>query len=317
MTIFALDMGGTNWKVALMRNGNALTFRAVPNNSTESDLERLPGLFDALLEEAGLPPADVAGIGLSIAEIVDTTKKTCPSPCDKHPYLQGRDLASLITVGSGLPVQVENDARAALLGELRFGVLRDRKPCKNVLMLTFGTGIGVGALVDGRLLRGAHHTGSILGGHITVDRNGPPCHCGNIGCAEAIASGWALADQLPARAGFGDSVLASAGRPDFEALCTAVRSGDVFARTALDECRSVWESLIVSLVHLTDPSVVVLSGGFMKSADLFLDPLQDGVRDRMWDPSNCPEFLVTDQPDLSALRGAEALVREATDGPIS
>jgi glucokinase len=210
---------------------------------------------------------------------------------------------------------VENDSRAALLGEETYGVLAKRQPRENnVVMLTLGKGIGVAARVNGQLVRGAHHCGGILGGHITVDLNGPRCQCGNRGCAETLASEWALEQRMINTTWFANSTLANADSPTFKGLCHAVRQGDKYAQQGLNYFIDVWTSLLVSLVNLLDPKCLVLSGGFIYSADLFLQPLQESVRKRLWLPDAMPEFMVAEQPEMSGIRGAEVLVRQAVNG---
>ena len=315
--VLAVDMGGTAWKVAVMSAGRALAFGNVPNRSASSDLEALRLLFDHLLVDAGKTRADCVGIGVALAEIVDSKAKTCPSPCDKHPYFHDQSIETLLHQQIHLPLFVDNDARASLLGEETYGVLSGGDgPPENSLMVTLGTGIGVAARVNGELLRGAHHCGGILGGHVTVDMDGPRCTCGNIGCAEALASGWALAKTMPAQAWFKASSLAELPNPSFQMLCDAVRAGDPHAHEGLGVFRSVWAALLISHIHLLDPQQVVLSGGFTRSADLFLPQLVADVRDRMWEPRALPEFVVADQPELSGVRGAEVLVRRGLHAPL-
>lgn len=312
LLILAVDMGGTNWKAAVMSQGQPLSFGSMPNRSNAEDLPVLARLFDELLEKADGRLAECIGLGVSLPEIVDSDNKTCPSRCYKYPYLQGKNIESVLRDYIDLPVSVDNDARAALLGEEVYGVFGDRPGGSgNLLIVTLGTGIGVAARVNGKLLRGAHGIGSTMGGHITVDLNGPVCQCGNRGCAEALASGWAFAARAPEQDWFSQSTLADSINPTFKMLTDAVRKGDAHAKTGLSFLCDVWASLLVSLVHLLDPAQIVLSGGFLQSADLYLDALTDAVRRRVWDTHAMPEFYVAEDPALSGLRGCEVLVRRA------
>lgn len=310
--ILAVDMGGTAWKAAVMSEGRALAFGSLPNRSVVDDLSELADLFRRLLQEAGSSLKECLGLGISLAEIVDSNEKSCPSPCYKHPYFQGNNIETVVRGYIDLPVEVDNDARAALLGEEAYGVLSDlASGTDNVLMVTLATGIGVAARVNGELVRGAHSTGGTLGGHITVDINGPVCICGNRGCAEALASGYAMTTLVPQQPWFVKSTLANEKQPTFQMLTDAVRQGDPFANQGLDGFREVWTSLLVSLIHVFDPPHVVLSGGFTRSADLFLQTMTISVRDRLWDSRIMPEVLVAKDPELSGIRGGEVLVRSA------
>lgn len=310
--ILAVDMGGTAWKAAVMSEGRALAFASMPNRSVVDDLSELAALFGHLLKESGSSLKACLGLGISLAEIVDSNAKICPSPCYKHPYFQGNDVESIVRNYIDLPVEIDNDSRASLLGEEAFGVLKNLTAgADNVLMVTLGTGIGVAARVNGTLVRGARDTGGLLGGHITVDMNGPTCVCGNRGCAEALASGYALINVATQRPWYAKSSLAGVERPDFRMLTDAVRQGDSHARQGLGEFSEVWTALLVSLIHAFGPAHMVLSGGFSRSADLFLPGVLDSVRKRLWDPELMPDVHIPDEPELSGLRGGEVLVRRA------
>jgi glucokinase len=295
-----------------MSEGQPLAFDSMPNQSDIDDLKRLSVLFDRLLDEAGYSLDSCRGLGISLAEIVDSDAKTCPSPCYKHPYFERNEVEPIVRRYIDLPVEIDNDSRASMLGEEAYGILSDLPSgADNVVMVTLGTGIGVAARVNGTLLRGARDTGGLLSGHITVDMNGPRCFCGNIGCVEALASGYALAHYLPQRPWFVASSLARESRPTFRMLTDAVRQGDEHARAGLEEMCATWTALLVSLIHAFGPAHLALSGGFMRSADLFLDKIADTVRSRLWDPDLMPEIHIAVEPELSGVRGCEILVERA------
>src|SRR5690606_25998850 len=103
------------------------------------------------------------------------------------------DLTGWCREAFGAPLVLENDANAAMIGEWRFGAGQDHD---HAVMMIFGTGVGVSAITDGRLLRGAHGYGGVLGGHQTINLHGRLCPCGNMGCVETEASTWVL-QELP------------------------------------------------------------------------------------------------------------------------
>lgn len=146
-----------------------------------------------------------------------------------------------------VPFAVENDARAALLGEVFSGVA----PCvQNAVGIIFGTGIGTAAIIDGLLLRSHSGHGGILGGHTTVDIHAGDCPCGNRGCAELLASTWILYESPE----FRHSLYATGG---IRALIDGVREGDAEAIELLDFFVTVWGSSIDGLCHLFDPEAVI------------------------------------------------------------
>ena len=176
-------------------------------------------------------------------------------------------IRDIIAERTGLPVFLDNDANVAMLAEHRFGVA---KGTNNALMLTLGTGIGGGVIIDGELYRGT--TGAACEpGHMVVDVNGPPCQgtCPNHGCVETISSGTALAREG----------AAAAGRHPESALGHAMAHGAIDGRTVTDAAkegtrwRSRWSPRgrylgvgLASLANIFDPDVLVIGGGVSRSA---------------------------------------------------
>src|SRR3954470_6128111 len=130
---------------------------------------------------------EVSAVGFGIPALVDPERGVV-TYCNHLP-LEGLAFGDVMSERLGLPVFADNDANAAMLAEHRHGAARG---ARNAMLLTLGTGIGGGMVVDGRVVRGAHG-GAGEWGHMVVDVNGPPCTCGNTGCLESIVSGSALA----------------------------------------------------------------------------------------------------------------------------
>jgi predicted NBD/HSP70 family sugar kinase len=124
-----------------------------------------------------------------------------------------------------------------------------------------------------------------------------------------LISGWAVDPRLREMDGFAKSTLAGKAPVTFGALCEALRNGDPFARKAMDHCISVWTSLLVSHCHTLDPSLLILSGGFMRSADLFVEDWMAATKARLWRPENMPAHVIAREPMLSAIRGAEVIAK--------
>src|SRR6202012_5934197 len=174
----------------------------------------------------------------------------------------------------GVDLRIENDARMALLGEQYAGTAQD---VRDAVMMTLGTGIGGAAMIQGKLLRGAHAQAACLGGHLSVDFRGRVCSCGNFGCAEAEAAGWSLPGILRETPGFAASTLAAVPHLDFYALFTAADEGDMVALEVRQRCLAVWAANAVALVHAYDPEVVIIGGGVMERADIIVPFVQEHV----------------------------------------
>lgn len=160
----------------------------------------------------------------------------------------------------GIPATLENDARAALVGEWHHGAGRGTG---NLVMITLGTGIGVAAVVDGRVIRGAHGAAGVLGGHLQLDPIGRRCMCGLVGCAEAEASTWALAEIAQELLG----PAPAAETVTYEHLADLAEHDERF-RTVWDRSLQIWSALIVKLVHAYDPERVVIGGGIARNSSI-------------------------------------------------
>src|SRR3954452_18400954 len=183
----------------------------------------------------------------------------------------------------GLPVVVDNDANAALVAEWRNGAGRG---AGNGVLLTIGTGVGGGLLLDGRIVRGASGAAGELG-HIVIDESGPPCpgNCPNRGCLEAFVSGPALALEGRGRgeaapdSGLGRAL--AAGREITGPLVTELaHDGDEAARAAVAVLGRHLGVGIASLVNVFNPEVVVIGGGLVAAGVLLLEPAREVVAAR-------------------------------------
>jgi glucokinase len=206
----------------------------------------------------------VGAVGVAAAGFVDRDRshvRFAPNIAWRNEPL-GADLAAL----TGLPVVVENDANAAAWGEFRHGAGR---AAEDQLMVTVGTGVGGGIVVDGHLLRGAFGVAAEIG-HLCVVPDGLACPCGNTGCLEQYASGTALVRN--ARAASGDHSLDGPG------LTAAAKDGDPFAREQLAEVGRWLGHGLASLAAVLDPGLIVVGGGVSDAGDLLLDPARAAFR---------------------------------------
>jgi glucokinase len=188
----------------------------------------------------------------------------------------------------GLPVVVDNDANCAVLCEARVGAARG---CREVVLLTIGTGIGGGLLLGGEVYRGWIGGGAEMG-HMTVDMNGPPCQsdCPNYGCLETVCSGTTLVRLASvAVARRPDTALGHAleeGRELTGPLITELaRGGDPVACEAITTIGERLGVGLASLVNIFNPQVVVVGGGVSAAGELLLAPARQVVRERALPPA--------------------------------
>lgn len=303
MLTLCIDFGGTEIKLGILTEAQILTARTLPSTVADSDLVAVRAAALEMLAEVA---PSVQAVGIAVPGVIDRERRRLVAAHDKYDYLIGTDIVAWAEAGFGVPAIVENDARAALVGEVEFGIASGDR---DAVLLTLGTGIGTAAIIDSQLLRGAHDHAGILGGHITVDLDGPDCNCGNIGCAEAVASTWALEREVR-------STPALAGSPAWRQLLASGSIGikdllenldDDSSRQILDRFVRAWGSAIVALCHAYDPQVVIVSGGVMRSASTLLPRLTSYVHSHLWSSSFRPQLVTPSAPENSVLLGLSAL----------
>lgn len=305
----AIDLGGTIIKIGLMKNGE-LTDRSEIKAQSASGLKaQLPELemaINELLLNNRLQVTDVLGIGFSFAGLVDSSKNKILSTNQKYDDGPDTDLVGWAMGKWSWPLFAENDARMALLGEWQFGAGKD---CRDLVMMTIGTGIGTAVLIDGQLLKGKHFQAGNLGGHFTVNHKGTACTCGGKGCVEAEASTWRLPSLLKEHPEFKNSTIRDEEVLDFKALFQHAEYNDKVAKDVLDHCLSAWSAGIITMIHAFDPELIILSGGIMKSASIILPLLQENANNLAWTPWGKVKIVEARFPDSAALYGADFLVR--------
>lgn len=287
-----IDFGGTEIKLALVSDGTVMSSTSVPVGDTSGALEIAANEARALIDAAGEQPH---AVGIAVPGVVDPATHALLHANDKYASLRGIDLSAWTYRELGLAAAVENDARAALIGETSSG---DARGMRDAVLVALGTGIGTAALVNGQVLRGARGHAGILGGHVTTNIGGPLCPCGNIGCAEALASTWALRTHHP-------------HVDDMPALIESSATNTDDARL-LQTFLHVWSATVVTLCHMYDPEIVLLSGGIMRAGDAVRDPIASYTAKHLWPSIVAPAIVTTTQPELSVVRGLSVLARNLT-----
>jgi len=266
-----LDIGGTKvLGVLLAADGTVLREERLA--SPHTGLEALVATGAAIVAQLDAPGAP---IGVGAAGLVDRQGVVRYAP--NLPNVREAPLRDALADATGHAVAVDNDAGVAALGEVTYGAAAGKR---DVLLVTLGTGIGGGLLLDGRTYRGAHNFGAEIG-HFTVDVNGPLCACGERGHWEAIASGTALgrmARELVARGG-GAALVAAAGG-DASAVTgnhvgEAAATGDPDARALLVQYAENVAIGLSGLSNILDPECIVIGGGLVELGPLLFGPLRE------------------------------------------
>jgi glucokinase len=309
--VLAIDLGGTRLKAGIVRG---TTVRPLVVEPTESSAGA-DALLGAVVRVARrLLSADEAPtIGICIKGIVDPRRGMLIEVNESLACLNGAPVGRLVAEALGRPTVVENDARMYALGELLHGSGQGHT---NIVCLTLGTGIGCGVCIGGRVLRGDRGVLGILGGHLTLRVHGPQCTCGNTGCLEALIGTAALAAHARSLLASGMPSTLRADALDPRAIFVAAAAGDAVASTVVQTFAEVLGAGVVTMIHAYDPDVVVVGGGIMGSAAMFLPAVQAYADAHAW---TIPRARVRVVPaalgDVAALIGVAALARG--DGAVA
>lgn len=213
---------------------------------------------DDVLGRSPIPTGSLLGVGISFGGPVTADGRQVVRSMHVSAW-DGASLPAELARRFQLPTVMENDANAAALAEASFGAGRN---ASSMLYVQVSTGIGAGLVLNGDLYRGRGGAGEL--GHVVVDANGPACGCGNRGCLEAVASGWALAR---------DSQRIDAGE-DATTLLAAASRNEEAPRAIIQTAFSALGTAIANTINLLDPEVVVVGGGIAQSPELLLPILQ-------------------------------------------
>jgi glucokinase len=305
-----LDLGGTKLLTGVV-DGHQNVLHESRERTTGASEEAVLDTIVEEIEEAREARPDVVAAGLGIPCTIDRERGVAINAVN----LQITDvpIRDIVAERTGLPVLVDNDANVAALAEHRFGAA---KGTTNAVMLTIGTGIGGGVIIDGELYRGSIGAASEPG-HMVIDLNGPPCQgtCPNHGCLEALASGTALAREGTAAAGSHPKsalglALAREGSVDGVTVTMAAIEGDEAARDVLGLVGMRLGVGLSSLANIFNPDVIVIGGGVIAAGDLLLEPARRQLRERALPPMNETPVLEAQLGPDAGMIGAAAMALE-------
>ena len=283
--VLAVDIGGTKIIAAVVSPGGKIVSRnyclTMADKGTKAVSDRMLSAVDKAIAQAKLKTSELIGIGVAAAGILDTNRgivTTSPN----LPNWRNVPLRDVLADKLGVVTYIINDASAAALGEHRFGA---GMGFNSIIYLTVSTGIGGGIIIDGELYVGADGCAGEVG-HMTVEADGPRCHCGNFGCLEALASGWAVAKAAIKRLNNGEKssiVELVDGRLEnitAEAVAMAARRGDRLAADIVAEAAKYLGIGLANLVNIFNPELIVIGGGLSKMGDMLLKPARKVLKER-------------------------------------
>jgi glucokinase len=306
--VLAADLGGTNLRMAAIdRDGKILyrTRRATPQ--TESAAEMVSAISEAARECVQNVNETISAIAAAVPATINFEKGiTLKLP--NIPALNDFNLASALEKELNLPCILENDANAAAIGESWLGA---SKNLKNSIMITLGTGVGGGIIIDGKILRGVDGTAGEVG-HICVEPFGAPCGCGSRGCVEQYASATAVVRQArELESQFPESNLLKKANLSSLEVYEAGVAGDALALEVFRRQGFYLGIALANLLNVLNPEVIVIGGGASAGWDLFAPEMSAQIRERAYrEPAERAKIVRAELGDDAGILGASHLAFE-------
>ncbi len=268
-----IDIGKDIKGIVIKNDGTLLSCKVVElrNKGGDAICSDIVDLINGLIQSVGGFKNDIKGIGISCPGLIDSLKGfvVYSANLGLRYYPMQKEISDKI----GLPVKIINNANAAALGEAKFGA---GKKYENSLLITLGSGVGGGAVIDGKIFAGGKSVGTEIG-HTVIEMDGKQCSCGRRGCLECYASETALIEQT--RKTMKENVnskMWETYRPESVSVSTAFdyAEEDIFARNVVDWYVKHLACGIINLANIFRPQIIMLDNGASVQGEKLTVPLQ-------------------------------------------
>ncbi len=274
--IIGVDLGGTSIKFAVVtQTGQVIDQWNMLTDVSDQGSRITPSIIEAInsyMQANGYGPDDFIGIGMGTPGTVDRERGTVIGAFNLN-WKTEQPLRELIEAGTGIPFYLDNDANVAALGEQWVGA-GNNEP--DVVFVTLGTGVGGGVIMNGQLLHGAVGAAGEIG-HMTVDRNGYLCTCGNVGCLETVASATGIvrvamddAESFEQGTPLRDRILAKEA-VDTKVVMDMAKEGDAYALYVVNKISEHLGYAAGNIGNILNPSTIVIGGGVSKAGEFLVD----------------------------------------------
>ena len=306
-----IDLGGTFIKGGIVdENGNILLSDQVPTEKEQGEnkvVENIAFLVEKLLKSLNIDKSLVVGVGMGVPGMIDSASGLVVY--SNNLDWENFPIAKLLSEKVSLPVKIANDANVAALGEAKFGCGKDYKTS---VLITLGTGVGSGIVLDGKLFEGNRSAGAELG-HMVIRADGEKCTCGRKGCFEAYASATALIretkkamqENKQSKMWSKYSLDTVDGKTAFDFYDT-----DISAKKVVDE---YVENLGIGLTNIANvfrPEVIMLGGGVCAQGENLTLPLRSHLSSKIFAGSRGPsvDIRIATLGNRAGILGASALL---------
>jgi glucokinase len=311
------DLGGTKLLVGAVDSAQRVLHRGQEQSHGRTGEEVL-AMLEAEIREALEARPEAEAVGLGIPATIDRRRGVAVNAVNLP--LADVPVHDVMSEKLPVPVYLDNDANCAALAEHLHGA---GAGTTNMILLTIGTGIGGGMVLDGQLYRGSTGAGAELG-HVVIDMDGPRCQgsCPNRGCVEALASGTALGREgRAAGEREPDSALGRMIASDQEvtgrAVTAAAIAGDAVAIEVVALIGSRLGVALASFANIFDPDVIVIGGGVSAAGELLLEPARAEVRSRALPPMNAVPVVCAELGADAGMIGAAAMALGELQAPTA
>ncbi len=318
MYYIGIDLGGTNIAAGIVDENCKILFKgSVPtlaNRDGKLIIKDMAALCQRLLDEAGLTVDDIEYAGIATPGTANSETGVVEY-ANNLPF-KNFPIADLLKEYLGVKtVYIENDANAAAKAEAVAGAARGSKYS---VMITLGTGLGGGIVIDGKVYSGFNHAGAELG-HIVIQKDGKPCSCGRKGCWEAYSSATGLVNMtkerlLEARARgvhslIDDMIEGDLDRVNARVAFAAMKQGDELGAQIVEEYISYLASGVATIINIFQPNVLSIGGGVCNERDYLLVPLKAKVFAETYskDPSKQTQIKIAELGNDAGIVGAASL----------
>lgn len=304
---FGIDIGGTTVKIGLFTTEGELLEKWEIKTRTENHGEAiLPDVAESLqnkMQEKNIRKSEVDGIGIGI-----------PAPVMEDGVVQKtanlgwgyKEVTREMKELTGIPVAAGNDANVAALGEMWLGAGKGQK---NMIMVTLGTGVGGGIIVNGKPLAGSHGAGGEIGHFCVNEEETETCGCGNTGCLEQYASATGISRLARRRLERDDSPSSLRGSEiSAKAVFDALKEGDAVAKEIVEEFGSYLGHALAAIAVITDPSVIVIGGGVSKAGEILLEYVEKYFHEKAFFANQDTRFVLAQLGNDAGICGAAKLI---------
>ena len=311
-TYLGIDIGGTAVKFGLV-NGEGVIVSEISEYPVKFDNYETP-IIETVVKSAkefmsknNKAFFDINGIGVSATGGINSKLGIVEGSAGHIKNWEGTNIKKRLEAEFGMNTAVLNDANAAALGEMWKGAAKGRE---NVVVMTIGTGVGGGIIVDSKILLGSKGFAGEIG-HIPVNVDGEECSCGNTGCIEHYGSTSALVRNIKNAVISGEIIGINEDEIDGRLIFKQVAAGNKVVIKYVDEWINYISAALVGLVHIFNPEMVILGGGVSKQKEFFVDKVRDKVLHSVMD--NFAQSLSIEAAELGNNAGIIGAVKFVID----